>query len=59
MANIVFHDKPVESDGEAEEIRNDPTSFPHSRGTPRDKVQEAADAGIIPAFAGNTTSLYI
>ena len=54
MANIVFHDKPVESDGEAEEIRNDPTSFPHSRGTRWHNCAQNDRHGIIPAFAGNT-----
>ena len=54
MANIVFHDKPEESDGEAEEIRNDPTSSPHSRGTHEDGTDPREEPGIIPAFAGNT-----
>ena len=54
MANIVFHDKPVESNGEAEEIRNDPTSSPHSRGTRDSQRHDYEERGIIPAFAGNT-----
>ena len=54
MANIVFHDKPVESNGEAEKIRNDPTSSPHSRGTHRPTERALRVEGIIPAFAGNT-----
>ena len=55
MANIVFHDKPVESDGEAEEIRNDPTSSPHSRGTLTQSRGLQSKERIIPAFAGNTS----
>ena len=54
MANIVFHDKPVESNGEAEEIRNDPTSSPHSWGTLVSVFPRKVHPGIIPAFAGNT-----
>ena len=54
MANIVFHDKPVESNGEAEKIRNDPTLSPHSRGTRLFEGNSVLLFGIIPAFAGNT-----
>ena len=57
MANIVFHDKPVESNGEAEKIRNDPTSSPHSRGTPHTHNRITCGHRIIPAFAGNTYSV--
>ena len=56
MANIVFHDKPVESNGEAEKIRNDPTSSPHSRGTLLCVFKLLDPVRIIPAFAGNTFS---
>ena len=54
MANIVFHDKPEESDGKAEEIRNDPTSSPHSRGTRPRNLKGYCSFRIIPAFAGDT-----
>lgn len=49
MANIVSRDKPVESNDEAEEIRNDPTSSPHSRAFQM-SLPDEYPAGIFSIF---------